>query len=58
MVLGSNAIILHCTNRECCDVLPYADSYKPMQNVPTIITGATAVTTSATGLTHIAINIQ
>ena len=51
IVLGSNAIIMQYTNREC-DVSPYADSYKPIVDVP-IVTGATAVTSSQTGLTYI-----
>ena len=51
IVLGSNAIIMHHTNREC-DVSPYADSYEPIRNVP-IVTGATAVTSSSTGMTYI-----
>jgi hypothetical protein len=51
IVLGSNAIILQYTNREC-DVAPYSDSYEPICNVP-IVTGATAVTSSETGETII-----
>jgi hypothetical protein len=51
IVLGSNAIILNYTTREC-DVSPYADSYEPIRNVP-IVTGATAITSSATGETFI-----
>ena len=51
IVLGSNAIILQYTSREC-DVLPYADLYKPICDVP-IVTGATAVTSSTTGKTFI-----
>jgi hypothetical protein len=53
IVLGSNAIIMHYTSREC-DVSPYADTYEPIRNVP-IVTGATAVTTLATGMTYILI---
>ena len=51
IVLGSNAIIMQYTNREC-NVSSYADSYKPIVDVP-IVTGATAVTSSQTGLTYI-----
>ena len=51
IVLGNNAIIMHYTTREC-DVAPYADTYEPIRNVP-IVTGATAVTSAATGMTHI-----
>lgn len=51
LVLGSNSIILQYTSREC-NVLPYADSYEPICNVP-IVTGATAVTSLTTGETHI-----
>ena len=51
IVLGSNAIILQYTSREC-DVSPYADSYEPICDVP-IVTGATAVTDSTTGETII-----
>jgi hypothetical protein len=51
IVLGSNAIILQYTSREC-DVSPYADSYEPFCDVP-IVTGATAVTSSTTGETFI-----
>ncbi len=51
IVLGSNAIILQYTSREC-DVAPYSDSYAPICNVP-IVTGATAVTSSMTGETII-----
>ena len=40
----------HCE----CDVSPYADSYKPIVDAP-IVTGATAVTSSQTGLTYILI---
>lgn len=53
IVLGSNAIIMHYTTREC-DVSPYADSYEPIRNVP-IVSGATAVTDPSTGLTSILI---
>ena len=53
IVLGSNAIIMHYTNREC-DVSPYADTYQPIVDVP-IVTGATAVTSAQTGLTYILI---
>jgi hypothetical protein len=53
IVLGSNAIIVHYTNREC-GVSPYADSYEPIRNVP-IVTGATAVTSSSNGMTYILI---
>jgi hypothetical protein len=53
IVLGSNAIIMHYTNREC-DVSPYVDAYKPIIDVP-IVTGATAVTSQETGLTYILI---
>ena len=53
IVLGSNAIIIHYTSREC-DVSPYADTYEPIRNVP-IVTGATAVTSPSTGMTHILI---
>ena len=42
-VLGSNAIKMHYTNRECRDVSPCADTYEPIRNVP-IVTGASAVT--------------
>ncbi len=51
IVLGSNAIIMHYTTREC-DVSPYADSYDPIRNVP-IITGATAVARQETDMTYI-----
>ena len=51
IVLGNNAIILQYTNREC-DFSPYADSYEPIRNAP-IVTGATAVTSLATGETLI-----
>ena len=51
IVLGSNAIILQYTSREC-DVSPYADSYAPICDVP-IVTGATAVTSAVTGETYI-----
>ena len=51
IVLGSNAIIMHYTNREC-DVSPYADTYEPIVDVP-IVTGATAVTSQESGLTYI-----
>jgi hypothetical protein len=51
IVLGSNAIIMHYTNREC-DVSPYADTYQPIVDVP-IVTGATAVTSQESGLTYI-----
>jgi hypothetical protein len=51
IVLGSNAIILQYTSREC-DVSPYADTYQPIVDVP-IVTGATAVTSQHTGLTYI-----
>jgi hypothetical protein len=51
VVLGSNAIIMHYTTREC-DVSPYADSYDPIRNVP-IVTSATAVTSQETGMTYI-----
>ena len=53
IVLGSNAVIMHYTTREC-DVSPYADSYEPIRNVP-IVSGATAVTDASTGLTSILI---
>ena len=53
IVLGSNAIIMHYTNREC-DVSPYADTYQPIKNVP-IVSGATAVTNTTDGSTHILI---
>ena len=53
IVLGSNAIIMQYTSREC-DVSPYADSYEPIRNVP-IVTGATAVTSQTTGETLILI---
>ena len=53
IVLGSNALIMNYTTREC-DVSPYADTYQPITNVP-IVTGATAVTGSTTGLTKILI---
>ena len=49
IVLGNNAIILQYTSR-ACDFLPYADSYEPIRNAP-IVTGATAVTSLATGET-------
>jgi hypothetical protein len=45
IVLGSNAIITHYTNRER-DVSPYADTYQPIKNVP-IVLGATAVTNTS-----------
>jgi hypothetical protein len=51
IVLGSNAVILQYTSREC-DVSPYSDSYDPIQNVP-IVKGATAVTNATTGETLI-----
>ena len=51
--LGSNAIIMHYTSREC-DVSPYADTYEPIRNVPIVI-GATAVTSLTTGMTYILI---
>ena len=51
IVLGSNAIVMHYTSREC-DVSPYADTYQPIVDVP-IVTGATAVTSPQTGLTYI-----
>jgi Reverse transcriptase (RNA-dependent DNA polymerase) len=51
IVLGSNAIILRYTSREC-DVAPYSDSYEPIRNVP-IVTGATAITSATTGETII-----
>jgi hypothetical protein len=51
IVLGSNAIIIHFTSREC-NVLPYADTFQPIVDVP-IVTGATAVTSPQTGLTYI-----
>ena len=51
IVLGRNAIVLQYTNR-VCDVAPYADSYKPITDVP-IVRGATAVTSQATGQTCI-----
>ena len=51
IVLGSNAILMQYTTREC-DVSPYADSYEPIRNVP-IVSGATAVTSSRTGMTYI-----
>jgi hypothetical protein len=55
IVLGNNTIILQYTSCEC-DVLPYADSfeYEPFRNVP-IVTGATAVTSLATGETLIVV---
>ena len=53
IVLGSNAIITQYTTREC-DVSPYADTYEPIRNVP-IVTGATAITSSNSGLTYILI---
>jgi hypothetical protein len=53
IVLGSNAIIMNYTTREC-DVSPYADSYEPIRNVP-IVTGATAITSATTGMTYILI---
>ncbi|KAI2499334.1 Reverse transcriptase (RNA-dependent DNA polymerase) [Fragilaria crotonensis] len=53
VVLGSNAIIMSYTTREC-DVSPYADSYEPIRNVP-IVSGATAVTSQSTGQTYILI---
>ena len=49
IVLGSNALILQYTSREC-DVSPYSDSYEPIRNVP-IVKGATAVTSKMTGET-------
>ena len=51
IVLGSNAIVMQYTTREC-DVSPYDDSYEPIRNVP-IVSGATAVTSTHTGLTYI-----
>lgn len=51
IVLGSNAIILQYTSREC-DVSPYADTYQPIIDVP-IVTGAKVVTSDHTGLTYI-----
>ena len=51
IVLGSNALILQYTSREC-DVSPYSDSYEPIRNVP-IVKGATAVTSKTTGETLI-----
>jgi hypothetical protein len=53
IVLGSNALILQYTSREC-DVSPYSDSYEPIRNVP-IVKGATAVTSKTTGETLILI---
>jgi hypothetical protein len=51
IVLGSNAIVMHYTTREC-DVSPYSDAYDPIKNVP-IVTGATAMTCAKTGMTLI-----
>jgi hypothetical protein len=51
IVLGSNAIVLQYTSREC-DVSPYSDSYEPIRNVP-IVKGATAITSNTTGETLI-----
>jgi 2-polyprenyl-6-methoxyphenol hydroxylase-like FAD-dependent oxidoreductase len=49
IVLGSNAIIVQYTNREC-DVSPYAeDLYAPIVDVLIV----TAVTSAQTGLTYI-----
>jgi hypothetical protein len=52
IVLGSYAIIMHYANREC-DVSPYADTYKPIVDVPIVTPGATTVTSRQTGLTYI-----
>ena len=51
IVLGSNAIIMSYTDREC-DVPRYADTYKSIVNVP-IVTGASAFTSPQTGVTYI-----
>jgi hypothetical protein len=53
-VLGSNAIIMHYTNRECGDFSPCTNTYEPIRNVP-IVAGASAVTSSNTGMTCILI---
>ena len=54
IVLGSNAIIMQYTNREC-DVSPYADRYEPIRNVPIVTGTMRTVTSSDTGLTYILI---
>ena len=51
IVLGSNAIVMHYTTREC-DVSPYSDANDPIKNV-SIVTGATVVTGAETGMTLI-----
>ena len=40
IVAGSNCVVMHYTGREC-DVSPYTEEYKPIQDVP-IVQAATA----------------
>jgi hypothetical protein len=51
IVLGSNAIVLNYTTREC-DLSPFADSNKTIRNVQ-VVTGATAITNSTNGKSFI-----
>ena len=53
IVAGSNCVVMHYTGREC-DVSPYTDEYKPIQNVP-IVQAATAWQSPDTGQIYILI---
>ena len=46
-VLGSNCVVLAYTGKEC-EVLPYADEYDAIRNVP-VVAGATVWTISQDG---------